>query len=46
MARKHNTKHNRSTNVRYAQKLQEGLVDGRLTDPRLSDGKRASEKRS
>lgn len=46
MSKKCNTKHDRGTNRRYAVKLHEGLVDGRLADPILSDGKRASAKRS
>ena len=46
MARKHNTKHlSRGRNVRYAVKRHEGLVDGRMSDPRLADGKHASAKR-
>ena len=45
MARKHNTKHQRGQNVRYQKKRNEGLVDGRLADPILSDGKRVSAKR-
>ncbi len=45
MSKKHNTKHARSTNVRYAQKVQEGEAGGRMADPILTDGKRASAKR-
>jgi hypothetical protein len=44
VSKKHNTKHRRSTSA-YGTKLNEGLVDGRLSDPVLSDGKRASVKR-
>lgn len=46
MSTKHNTKHrSRGTNDRYRQKVQEGLAGGRMADPILSDGKRASASR-
>lgn len=44
MSKKHNTKHSRGTNVRYGEKVREGIA-GRLADPVLSDGRRASAKR-
>lgn len=44
MSTKHNVK-KQSKNPRYREKLNQGLVDGRLADPILSDGKRASAKR-
>lgn len=44
MSKKHNTKHNRSRS-NYKVRLEAG-APGRLTDPILSDGKRASAKRS
>ena len=46
MSRKHNTKHARTPNDRYRAKLAAGVVDGRLVDVRLSDGRPASARRS
>ncbi len=47
MTKKHHAKHPaRGVNVRYQQKIAQGLVDGRLADVKLGDGRPASAKRS